>query len=148
MHGGLEAECWRLLRGWRRCIEERRRERGGVGDSRRCRLLGRQGVGGIDGVKGSRRRGNGRSSWGVRLRFGGVGRSGVKLLDLGEEIIVALAFGAGDALFDKFDDGGSLLDNSDVTGADDEAAARGEETDDGVVTLVTDDVPEFPTRAG
>ena len=148
MHGGLRGECWRLLGGWRRCIRERRRERRGVGDDRRCRLLGRQGVGGIDGVKGSRRRGNGRSSWGVRLRFGGVGRSGVKLLDLGEEIIVALTFGAGYALLDKFDDGGSLLDNGDVTGADDEAAARGEETDDGVVTLVADDVPEFPTRAG
>ena len=72
---------------------------------------------------------------------------GVKVVDLSEEVVIALAFGACDAVFDKFNNRGGLVDDLDVTGADDESATGREETDDGVVPLMTKDVTQFPTCA-
>ena len=87
---------------------------------------------------------NGGKCWGKRRR--GV-MVGVEIVDLSEEIVIALAFGASDAVFNKFDYRGSLVDNLDVAGADNEAATRREEADDGVVPLVAKDVTQFPTCA-
>ena len=64
-------------------------------------------------------------------RLGGRCR-GVEVVDLGEKVIVALAFCAGDAVFNQFNDGRGLLDDGDMTRADYEAAARGKEANNGV----------------
>ena len=86
---------------------------------------------------------NGGKCWGERRR--GV-MIGVEIVDLSEEVVIALAFGAGDAVFDKFDYRGGLVDDLNVAGADNESTTGREKADDWVVPLVAKDVTQFPTR--
>ncbi len=73
--------------------------------------------------------------------------SGVEIVDFSQKIVVFLTFGARNAIFDEFDDGGSFLDDLDVPRANDEAATSRKKADDWVVALVAQDVAEFPTSS-
>ena len=79
---------------------------------------------------------------------GSGGSRSVEIIDFGEQVVVALALSTGDAVFDKLNDGGGFLDDGDVAGTYDEAAARREEAHNGVVALMTDHVAELTASAG
>ena len=79
--------------------------------------------------------------WGRGVGFG------VKVVDLCEEVIEALALGTSDALFNELDDRRGFIDKLNVAGAYDQTAAGGEKTDDGVVALMTENVAHFAAGA-
>ena len=64
----------------------------------------------------------------------------VKVVDLGDEVVVPLSFCTRDTVFDEADDGGRLHDRLNMTRTNDEALAVREEADDRVIALMTNDV--------
>ena len=71
----------------------------------------------------------------------------VEFIDLRKEIIISLTSRTGDAVLDEFDDGRGFVQGLNVAGANNEATTSGEKADDGVVTLVTEDVAELAASA-